>query len=136
MANGHFALFEDDPINNQPQNLLLDLKRWIDQGLANACAERLKPLQKPDSLPALGALSAKFTKPLAQVPGVIFNLPTAFFQLIQLDRGHLVSIDQPRDFTVQGLELALQARALALISPVDGEVTPGATHEMTGLVCA
>ena len=70
------------------------------------------------------ALSAEFVKPLAQVPGVILDLPTAFLQLIQLDRGRLVGIDQPPDLAVQGLELALQARAFALISAIDGGVAP------------
>jgi hypothetical protein len=45
-------------------------------------------------------------------------------KVIQLDRGRLVGIDQPRDFAVQGLEPALQARALALISTIDGGVAP------------
>ena len=124
MADCHSALLEDHPVDDQPQNLLLDLKGWIDEGGANACAERLKPFQEPDSLLALGALPAQSTKPLAQVPGVVLDPATAFLQLIQLDRGGLISIDQPPDFTVQGLELALQAHALALISPVDGGIAP------------
>ena len=124
MADGHSALFEDHPVNNQPKNLLLDLKGWIDEGLPDACAERLKSFQEPDCLLTFAALSAEFVKPLAQVPGVILDLPTAFLQLIQLDRGGLVGIDQPPDLAVQGLELALQAQALALISPVDGGIAP------------
>ena len=124
MADGHSALLEDHPVNNQPQNLLLDLKGWIDEGGANACAERLKSFQEPDCLLTFAALSAEFVKPLAQVPGVILDLPTAFLQLIQLDRGRLVGIDQPPDLAVQGLELALQARAFALISAIDGGVAP------------
>jgi hypothetical protein len=97
VADGHSAVFENDPVDDQPQDLLLDLKGWIDEGGANACAERLKPFQEPDSLLALRALPAQFTKPLAQVPGVVLDPATAFLQLIQLDRGGLVGIDQPPD---------------------------------------
>jgi hypothetical protein len=123
VADGHSALVEDHPVNHQPQNLLLDLKGWIDEGLPDAGAEPLEPLQEPDCLFALGALPAQFTEPVAQVPGVIVNPATAFFQLIQLDRGRLVGINQPRNFAVQGFELALQARAFALISAIDGSMS-------------
>src|SRR3954470_2668535 len=115
MADGHSALLEDHPVNNQPKNLLLDLKGWIDERGANACAECLKSFQEPDCLLTFAALPAEFVKPLAQMSGMVLDLPTAFLQLIQLDRGRLVGIDQPRDLAVQGLELALQARAFALI---------------------
>ncbi len=124
VADGHSALVEDHPVNNQPKNLLLDLKGWIDERGANACAERLKSFQEPDCLLTFAALPAEFVKPLAQMSGMVLDLPTAFLQLIQLDRGRLVGIDQPRDLAVQGLELALQARAFALISAIDGGVAP------------
>ena len=91
MADCHSALLEDHPVDDQPQNLLLDLKGWIDEGGANACAERLKSFQEPDCLLTFAALSAEFVKPLAQVSGVILDPATAFLQLIQLDRGGLVA---------------------------------------------
>ena len=128
VPDGHSALFEDDPVNNQPQNLLLDLKGWIDQGGAHACAERLKSFQEPDTLLPFAALPAEFVKPLAQVPGVVLDLPTAFLQLIQLERGGLVGIDQPPDLAVQDLELALQARAFALIGAIDGGPSSRVIH--------
>jgi hypothetical protein len=128
VADGHSALVEDHPVNHQPKNLLLDLKGWIDEGLPDACAERLKSFQEPDCLLTFAALSAEFVKPLAQVPGVILDLPTAFLQLIQLDRGGLVGIDQPPDLAVQDLELALQARAFALIGAIDGGPSSRVIH--------
>src|SRR3954451_11062115 len=124
MSDRHSALFKDDPVNHQPKDLLLDFKGGIDEGVANACAERLKSLQEPDPLLAFATLATQFVQPLAQVPGVVLDLPTVFLQFIEFDRARLIGIDQPPDLTVQGLELTLQARALALIRPVDGRVAP------------
>ena len=51
--------------------------------------------------------------------GMILDLPPTFLQLAQIDRGHLISVDQPSDLTVQGFELALDAHGLALVGAID-----------------
>ena len=61
-------------------------------------AQHLKSFQEPDCLLTFAALSAEFVKPLAQVPGVILDLPTVFLQLIQLDHG-VSDISTPRSLS-------------------------------------
>ena len=56
------------------------------------------------------------------MPGMVLDLPPTLLQLAQLDRGRLIGVDQPSDLAVRGLELALDACALALVGAVDGGI--------------
>jgi hypothetical protein len=56
------------------------------------------------------------------MPGMVLDLPPTLLQLVQLDRGRLIGVDQPSDLAVQDLELALDACALALVGAVDGGI--------------
>ena len=56
------------------------------------------------------------------MPGMILDLSPTLLQLVQIDRGRLIGVDQPPDLTVQGLEVALDARALAFVGTIDGGI--------------
>ena len=64
MANDHLVLAKDHAIHNQPQDLLPDLERRIDKGIADAGAEPLEPLQQPDLPLPLRAPTADLIEPL------------------------------------------------------------------------
>src|SRR4051812_8248836 len=56
------------------------------------------------------------------MPAMVLDLPPTLLQLLQLDRAGLIGVDQSPDLAVQHLELALDARALALVGAVDGGI--------------
>ena len=120
----HQAVVREDTVNDQPKDFCR-LERRIDESVANAGAERLKPFQQPDFLLPLRALAADLVEPLAQMPAMVLDLPTTFLQLVQLDRAGLIGIDQPPDLAVQRLELALQTRVPSRsVGAVDGGIAP------------
>src|SRR3954454_13919206 len=122
VTDDHLVVHEDHPVDDQPQDLLPDLERRIDERVANAGTERLEPLQQPDPPPPLRAVAADLVEPLPQMPAMVLDLPPTLLQLLQLDRAGLIGVDQPPDLAVQHLELALDARALALVGAVDGGI--------------
>ena len=122
MTDDHLVVREDHPVDDQPQDLLPDLERRVDERVANAGAERLEPLQQPELPLPLRAVAADLVEPLPQMPAMVLDLPPTLLQLLQLDRAGLIGVDQPPDRAVQHLELALDARALALVGAVDGGI--------------
>ena len=64
MTDDHLVVREDHPVDDQPQDLLPDLEWRIEEGVANAGAERLEPLQQPDLPLPLRASTADLVEPL------------------------------------------------------------------------
>src|SRR5689334_2200966 len=122
VTDDHLVVRVDHPVDDQPQDPLPDLERRVDERVANAGAERLEPLQQPDLPLPLRAVAADLVEPLPQMPAMVLDLPPTLLQLLQLDRAGLIGVDQPPDRAVQYLELALDARALALVGAVDGGI--------------
>src|SRR3954449_6410734 len=122
VTDDHLVVREDHPVDDQPQDPLPDLERRVDERVAKAGAKRLETPQQPDLPLPLRAVAADLVEPLPQMPAMVLDLPPTLLQLLQLDRAGLIGVDQPPDRAVQHLELALDARALALVGAVDGGI--------------
>ena len=54
------VLLDNDPIDDEPEDLLLGLERRGDERVPNAITERLQPLQQPNFLLTRRALTPEF----------------------------------------------------------------------------
>src|SRR3954452_18355575 len=90
VTDDHLVVREDHPVDDQPQDLLPDRERRIDERVANAGAERLEPLQQPDLPLPLRGVAADLVEPLPQMPAMVLDLPPTLLQLLQLDRAGLI----------------------------------------------
>ena len=82
VTDDHLVVREDHPVDDQPQDLLPDLERRIDERVANAGTERLEPLQQPDLPLPLRAVAADLVEPLPQMPAMVLDLPPTLLQLL------------------------------------------------------
>src|SRR3954451_1751942 len=57
------VLLDNDPIDDQPEDFLLGLKRRVDERIPNAVTERLQPLQQPKLLLTPRALTSDRVEP-------------------------------------------------------------------------
>src|SRR3954470_17925779 len=73
VTDDHLVVREDHPVHDQPQDLLPDLERRIDQRVANARPEALEPLQQPDLPLPLRAVAADLVEPLPQMPAIVLD---------------------------------------------------------------
>jgi hypothetical protein len=91
--------------------------------MAHARAETLQPLQEPEFLFPLSALVLELPEPLPQ-PLVVFRTPPpALLEFGQVDRAHLVGIDEAWHFALHRLDLALDARPFPLLTALHGRIS-------------
>src|SRR3954452_17178173 len=68
------VLLDNDPIDDQPEDFLLGLKRRVDERIPNAVTERLQPLQQPKLLLTPRALTSDRVEPGLSVAAVVLDL--------------------------------------------------------------
>ena len=63
MTDDQSVLLDNHPIDDQPEDFLLGLKRRVDERIPNAVTERLQPLQQPKLLLTPRALTSDLVEP-------------------------------------------------------------------------
>jgi hypothetical protein len=75
------CVVHDDPVDDQPEHLLLDGEGRFRQGVAYAGAERVEPLLEPPVLLLVGPLLLELAETLPEEPPVVVDPLPAVLQL-------------------------------------------------------